>query len=228
MTRRRLSSYPKNMILAMSVGALMFGFPVVGFSMGYGQGDVHHGAPHGSPHGSPHHGAGAMGHGASPHGASLPSGHGSSAGHMAGGHGPHQSASTFIDHILKFKEGMAITDDQVAKLQSIKTDFEKTKIKMKADMQLTSLDLHELLRDDKGDLGAVESKLKSLYELRASMYLASVKAGRDAKSVLTDEQRARMKTVHDRINSYKDGGMGKGHPGSGSGGYNPHSKGKDS
>jgi len=91
-------------------------------------------------------------------------------------------------------------------------------------MQLASLDLHELLRDDKGDLGAVEAKLKNLYEIRASMYLASVKAGRNAKSVLTDEQRARMKAVHDRINAYKESGMGKGHPG----GYGHHGKEKDS
>ncbi|MGE0472278.1 MAG: Spy/CpxP family protein refolding chaperone [Nitrospirales bacterium] len=220
MTLKQLFQFPKNLILATSVCALTFGFPLIGFSMGYGQSDVHHGNPHASPHGFPHHASGTFGHGTMPHGASMPSGHGMSSGHMGSGHGHHQSASAFIDHILKFKEGMAITDDQVAKLQSIKTDFEKTKIKMKADMQLTSLDLHELLRDDKGELGAVEDKLKSLYALRASMYLASVKAGRDAKSVLTDEQRARMKTVHDRINAYKEGGLGKGHPG----GYSHHGK----
>jgi Spy/CpxP family protein refolding chaperone len=141
---------------------------------------------------------------------------------MGGGsHGPHQSASKFIDHILKFKDGMAITDDQAAKLQAIKTDFEKTKIKMKAKIQLASVDLHDLLRDDKGSLNDVEAKLKDLYDTRAGMYFASVKASRDAKAVLTEEQRARMKTVHDRINAYKGTGMGtKGHPG----GYKHHGK----
>jgi len=208
----------------MSLCALTLGFPLVGFSMGYEHGDVHHGIPHPSPHGSFHHASGISPHGGNPHGASMLGGHGTRAGQMDGGHGPHQSASKFIDHILKFKQGMAITDEQETKLQAIKTDFEKTKIKMKADMQLASLDLHELLRDDKGDLGAVEAKLKNLYEIRASMYLASVKAGRDAKSVLTDEQRARMKAVHDRINAYKESGMGKGHPG----GYSHHGKEKDS
>jgi len=136
-------------------------------------------------------------------------------------HGPHQSASKFIDHILKFKDGMAITDDQAAKLQAIKTDFKKTKIKMKAEIQLASVDLHDLLRDDKGSLNDVETKLKSLYDKRAEMYFASVKATRDAKAVLTDEQRSRMKAVHDRINAYKGSGMGtKGHPG----GYKHHGK----
>jgi Spy/CpxP family protein refolding chaperone len=155
----------------------------------------------------------------------MPGGHGMGGSLHKAGHGPHQTASEFIEHILKFKEGMAITDEQATKLHSIKTEFEKTKIKMKADMQLASVDLHDLLRNEQGDLGAVESKLKSLYDIRAGLYLASVKAGREAKAVLTDEQRSRMKAVHERINAYKEGGMPKGHPGSG---YSPHSKDKQS
>ena len=153
-----------------------------------------------------------MGHGKSPHAGSM-GGDSTKGGIHGEGHGSHQSASTFIDHILKFKDGMAITDDQASKLQSIKTGFEKTKIRMKADMQLTSLDLHDLLRDDKGSLNDVEAKLKDLYDKRAGMYFASVKSSRDAKAVLTEEQRSRMKVVHDRMNAYKGTDMGKGHPG---------------
>jgi periplasmic protein CpxP/Spy len=196
----------KQMIFLWSgVLSLMLGFPVMGLATGYGDGH------HPSGHGMSSHGGGSYSHGKSPHGMSRSGGHGLAGSHQAG-HGPHQSASKFIDHILKFKEGMAISDEQATKLRTIKTDFQKTKIKMKADMQLASLDLHDLLRDDQGDLGAVESKLKDLFDIRAGLYMASVKAARDAKSVLTDEQRARMKAVHDRINAYKDGGKMKGHP----------------
>ncbi len=197
--------------------SLILGFPTLALSSGYGMGDAH--SKMGTA--SPHHGAGTKGHDGGHPGGGMHGGHGTKGMMGSGGHGPHQSASTFIDHILKFKDGMAITEDQVAKLQAIKTDFEKTKIKMKADIQLTSVDLHDLMRDDKGALNEVEAKLKSLYDKRADLYLASVKSTRDAKAVLTDEQRARMKTVHDRINAYKDSGMGAhGHPG----GYKHHGK----
>jgi Spy/CpxP family protein refolding chaperone len=169
-----------------------------------------------------------MGYGKSHHEGGMKGGmhgsHGMTGKKHRGGHGSHQSASKFIDHILKFKDGMAITEDQVDKLLAIKTDFKKTKIRMKADIQLASVDLHDLLRDDKGSLNDIEAKLKDLYDTRAEMYFASVKATRDAKAVLTAEQRARMKTVHDRINAYKDSGMGsKGHPG----GYKHHGKGQN-
>jgi hypothetical protein len=54
--------------------------------------------------------------------------------------------------------------------------------------------------------------LKELYNARAAMYFASVKASRDAKAVLTTEQRSRMKTVHDRMNAHTGSSMGaKGH-----------------
>ncbi len=193
--------------------SLVLGFPLLALASGYSQGGAHHTTGKTSPH----HGSGKMGHGK---GYAGGSGHGMKGKHGRG-HGSHQSASKFIDHILKFKDGMAITDDQVSKLQTIKSGFEKTKIKMKAEIQLTSVDLHDLLRDDKGSLSEVEATLKDLYNTRAGMYFASVKASRDAKAVLTAEQRARMKTVHDRINAYKGTSMGtKGHPG----GYKHHGK----
>ncbi len=218
MTLRHSTHHTHMIPLMTGVLSLILGFPVMAMAMGYGDGH------HASGQSMSPHGAGGFGHGQIHHGTSMSGGYGTGGSPHKSGHGPHQSASEFIEHMLKFKEPMAITDDQVAKLQTIKTDFEKTKIKMKADMQLVSLDLHGLLRDDQGDLGAVESQLKHLYEIRAGLYLASVKAGRDAKSVLTDEQRARMKTVHDRLDSYKEGGMTQGHPG----GYSPHSKDKKS
>jgi len=200
-----------------AVLGLVLGFPMLALASGYGHGDAHHATSKTSPHS----GSGMTGHGKGYSGGGMHGGHGTHGTTGRGSHGPHQSASKFIDHILKFKDGMAITEDQVAKLQTIKTDFERTKIRMKADIQLTSVDLHELLRDDKGSLNEVEAKLKDLYDTRAGMYFASVKASRDAKAVLTDEQRARMKTVHDRINAYKDSGMGAhGHPG----GYKHHGK----
>ncbi len=169
---------------------------------------------------------GSKGHGYSPHGKHS-KGHGyghSSSRHGYGRHmGPHQSASQFIQHILKFKQAMAITDEQESQLHSINTNFKKTKIKMEAEMELANLDLHELLRNDQAALSDIESKLKNVHALKADLLMASVKAKREAKAVLTPEQRQRMKAVHDRILQYGSGSMHKGHPG----GYKHHGKEKE-
>ncbi|MDX1412054.1 MAG: Spy/CpxP family protein refolding chaperone, partial [Nitrospirales bacterium] len=170
-----------------------------------------------------HKDMGSKGHGYSPHG-KYSKGHGyghSSSRHGYGGHmGPHQSANQFIQHILKFKQAMAITDAQEDQLKSINTNYKKTKIKMKAEVDLANLDLHELLRNDQAPLSDIESKLKNVHILKADLLMASIKAKREAKAVLTDEQRQRMKAVHERIKQYGSGSMYKGHPG----GYKHHGK----
>ncbi len=216
---------------------LVFGAATFANASGYEGHAKGHGNPHASTgmkgHGSPHHKANYSGHGKGHHGSSA-KGHGASAGHGSygkghGAHGggkhtgAHQSASEFIKHVLKYKDGMAITDDQESKLKSVETAFKKSKIKMKAEVELANLDLHELLKNEESSLSDIETKLKNVHLLEADLLMASVKAKRDAKAVLTDEQRKRMKAVHDRIQAYASGGMsGKGHPG----GYKHHGKDK--
>ncbi len=175
---------------------------------------------HGSPHQSSSSHGGHPSKGYSGHGSGH-SGMGSRS-HGTGHSGPHQSASKFIQHILKFKEGMSITEEQENRLRALQTSFKKTQIKLNAEVELASLDLHELLRDEKASLTDIESKLKTVHALRADLYMASIKTRRDAKGVLTDEQRKRMKAVHERMKAH-GGERTKGH----SGGYSPHGKGKD-
>lgn len=186
-------------------------------------GDKHHSKGHPSMGGS-HHGS-TSGHGM--HHTKGKSGHGG--GHPAmgqGGHssthpGTHQGATEFIDHILKFKEGMSLTDDQANQLRKLRTQYKKDRIKMKANVQLANIDLHELLRDEKASLSDIESNLKNVHALKADLYMASIKAKRDAKGVLTTEQQSRMDKIHERIKSH---GGNKAH----ASGYSREGKGKGS
>ncbi|NKB81079.1 MAG: hypothetical protein GKS05_04145 [Nitrospirales bacterium] len=183
--------------------------------------DVHKDSHHGSStsgHEMGHHGKGGKGHGSSHSGMTGHAGH----GNKHGG-GAHQNASHFIKHVLKFKEGMAITESQAQQLNGINANFKRTKIQTEADVKLANLDLHELLKNEQADLSAIESKLKKVHMLKADLYMASIKAKREAKAVLTDEQRKRMKAVHDRIKAYGSKMKQSGHPG----GYPHHSKEKE-
>jgi len=165
-------------------------------------------------HGDTHHSKGHPAMGKSPHGKDLGqgghftkgySGHGGShpsLGDGAAHPGVHQGAKKFIDHILKFKEGMSLTADQEQKLRELKTQYTKDRIKMKATIQLANIDLHELLRDEKASLSDIENHLKNVHALKADLYMASIKAKRNAKSVLTTEQQSRMNKIHERIKSH--------------------------
>ncbi len=122
--------------------------------------------------------------------------------HHSTHHGHHQDAKTFIKHILKFKEGMSLTEDQVQQLRSLKTQYKKNRIRMKAEVQLAGIDLQEVLKDEKASLSDVEAKMNAVHALKIKLHMTSIKAKRDAKAVLSEEQRARMNKIHERIKSH--------------------------
>jgi len=205
----RLWPQQRSVIFSVFISLFLLSMPVSAVGSGHGYSGGHGESSHKDMR-AKGHGYGRSGHSSSRHGYGR---------HM----GPHQSASQFIQHILKFKQAMAITDEQENKLQGINTNYKKTKIKMKAEVDLANLDLHELLRNDQAALSDIESKLKNVHVLKADLLMASITAKREAKSVLTEEQRQRMKVVHDRIKQYGSGSMSKGHPG----GYKHQGKDKD-
>ena len=124
--------------------------------------------------------------------------------------GKHQSAADFIKHILKFKEGMSLTAEQEQKLHALKTEYKRTRIRMKADVDLANIDLHEILKNEKASLSEIEAELTKLHALKTKLYMASIKAKRDAKAVLSDEQRTRVNKIHERAKAH---GGNMGHPG---------------
>lgn len=205
--------------IAVVTVAVGLGAPAWVIADGYSH-DKHHGE-------SVYHGYGSSGHARAAHGMAhmgYDTHHGSTHyGDKTHFFGAHQGANEFIEHILKFKEGMAITEQQEARLKEIESNYKKTRIKMKADVDLANLELHEALKDDHADLNSIEAKLREVHNLKADMYMASIKATRDARGVLTDEQRQRMKAVHDRIEAYGSKMMPRGH----GEGYSPHGKGMD-
>ena len=116
---------------------------------------------------------------------------------------------------------MSLTAEQEQKLRTLKTTYKKDRIKMKAEVQLASIDLHEVLKNEKASLSDIEAEFNKLHALKTKLYMTSIKAKRDAKGVLSDEQRARMDKIHDRIKSH---GGNMGHPGD----YSKYKKSKKS
>ena len=157
-------------------------------------GSGHHDGMHKKHDG--HHTMHSSGHGK--HGHARHGGHGHGAVH--GGH--HRDAIKFIKHILKFKEGMSLTADQEQKLATLKTSYKKDRIKAKAEVELASIDLHEVLKNEKASLADIEKEFGKLHALKTKLYMTSIKAKRDAKAVLSAEQRARMDKIHERIKSH--------------------------
>ena len=127
--------------------------------------------------------------------------HGSGAMHERA----HQIAMRFIKHMLKNKEGMSLTDEQVQRLRDLKINYKKDRIRMKAEKDLAEVDLHVLLWDEKAKLADIEAQMNTVHAAMTKLHIASIKAPRDALAVLTEEQQTRMDKMHKSMRSHSSG-----------------------
>jgi Spy/CpxP family protein refolding chaperone len=106
----------------------------------------------------------------------------------AGAHGGHDFVNQSIHRLLKHQKDLALSDEQSTKIRAIATDYTKLRIRTKADLKLTEVDIRTLMRTQ-ADLSAVEAALKKSESTRTALRLEGVKALRAAAGVLTPEQR---------------------------------------
>ncbi len=104
-------------------------------------------------------------------------------------HGPKRTGRFLWKKLLQ----LGLTDKQMDALKAIRMKEAKEKIRKKADLELTRVDLRELLGRDSVDMIAVEANLKKAESLRTDLRLSRIRAMEDIKAVLTPEQRAKFK-----------------------------------
>ncbi|HEV8540055.1 MAG TPA: hypothetical protein VGQ60_02720 [Nitrospiraceae bacterium] len=129
--------------------------------------------------------------------------HGSYGGHGMSGH--HASTGHLLRGLLMSQKEMGLTDDQVAKLKAIQLDLDKTRIKAEADIMVAEREVEAMIEDEKSDLSAIEEKIKQAEMQEVALRMAAIKARREAMSLLTPEQAARVKAVHEKMmQQYKE------------------------
>jgi Spy/CpxP family protein refolding chaperone len=139
-------------------------------------------------------------------------GHGMGCSHCGMG-GRHASTGHLIRGLLMSEKEFGLTGEQVAKLKAIQLDLDKTRIKMEADIMIAEREAQALVDDDKSELVAIEAKVKESENLEVSLRVAAIKARRDVMALLTPEQSARVKAVHDKMMMQmkeRHGGKGEG------------------
>ena len=90
-----------------------------------------------------------------------------------------------------------LTDQQVDRLHQIAVDSEKSSVKTRADLELRSIELRELLRADNPDHDAVMKKVQEISELRGQRMKQHMETLLTAKSVLTTEQQKKLRSFRE-------------------------------
>lgn len=128
-------------------------------------------------------------------------------GHEASTH--HQSTGHYLRHLLRHAKEIGLTADQVAKLKTIQLDLNRTRIKTEAEIQVAELEMAALTEDEKADLSAIETKVKQSEMLEVGLRMVAIKAKREARALLTPEQREKEQAEHEKM-MRQMGGMGGG------------------
>ena len=109
------------------------------------------------------------------------------------GQGQMRRGRSFIGMVLRHRQELGLSPQQVESLQKLGMDFRRAAIRGTADRQLTQLDLMELRRSDPVDMGKVEAKVREIERMRADGRIAAIRTTEQAKAQLTAEQKEKLK-----------------------------------
>ena len=91
--------------------------------------------------------------------------------------------------------GLGLDEKQKEALRALRSKTMKYMLKKRADKQIAGIELKDLLDKDPVDMKAVEASVKKSESLRTEMFLAHIKAREEMKSLLTPDQRKRLKEM---------------------------------
>jgi len=91
--------------------------------------------------------------------------------------------------LLREREALGLSQEQVDRLKALRLDMARQVSRLRADLHVGELELHDLLDTEQVDMPKVEAKVKALGELRTGIQLARIKARVEAARVLSQEQK---------------------------------------
>jgi Spy/CpxP family protein refolding chaperone len=93
------------------------------------------------------------------------------------------------------RKQVGITDEQAAKLRQQVSDFRKSEIRDRADLQIKRLDLQDLLDADKPDRAAIDSKLSEISASQLALEKSSVEFRLNMRDAITPAQREKIRQL---------------------------------
>jgi Spy/CpxP family protein refolding chaperone len=97
-----------------------------------------------------------------------------------------------ISQLLKYKDYLRLTGEQVKKLEQLRDNYQRQSIRTDADTRSKDLDIAALLDKPNVDVPKVEQKIREVEKMRADLRIARVRAVEQAKALLTAEQRKKF------------------------------------
>ena len=109
--------------------------------------------------------------------------------------GVPQEERPLISLMLQNRDRLALSDDQIKRLEQLRTEFQKESIRRGADVRVGEMDLKSLLEAQPVDIAKVEGKVREIERSHADIRLARISAIEKAKELLTAEQKKKLEEL---------------------------------
>lgn len=96
--------------------------------------------------------------------------------------------------LLRMRDALELTDEQVSRLESIQAEFEEGTQSHRTGMMASHAAAAEALQGDSPDLDAYQVSLQSAANLMVQLHVAMARAALEAREVLTPDQRQQLDT----------------------------------
>ena len=93
------------------------------------------------------------------------------------------------------RQQLGVTADQAAKIRQQESDFRKTEIRNRADLQIKRMDLDDLLAADKPDRSAIDSKLQEIGVAQIALEKSAINNRLNMRDALTPVQRQKLEQM---------------------------------
>ena len=97
----------------------------------------------------------------------------------------------FMEHANK----MGLTDEQMEKMKPLHTEMQKKQIRSKADLKIAEIELMEIMEVKDFDLDRATAAVKKIEDIKTAQHLGMLKAMKDMRAILTDEQFKNMQKM---------------------------------
>lgn len=96
---------------------------------------------------------------------------------------------------IEHAERMGLTDDQIMKMKPIHREMQKKQARFKADQRIAEIELMEIMDVKDFDLEKANAAVKKIAEIKTAHQLEMLKAMKEMRTILTDEQFKKMKKI---------------------------------
>jgi Spy/CpxP family protein refolding chaperone len=95
---------------------------------------------------------------------------------------------TSTDYLLSYKDDLALSKTQVAKLKKAREKYQKEAVSLYADLNLAMMELHNLLDEDELNILGIRAASKKIGEIESELRTKNIETYVTAKLVLTRDQ----------------------------------------